>query len=193
MVNLGNDWDVLLKDEFQKEYYLKLRRSLVNEYKTNTIYPPMHDIFNALKFTSYNDVKVVLLGQDPYHGPGQAHGMCFSVKDGIAKPPSLVNIFTELQDDLGVAMPNSGCLEGWARQGVLLLNTVLTVRAGAANSHKGLGWELLTDKIIWLLSQREKPMVFLLWGANARSKKELIVNPQHFILEAAHPLSLIHI
>ena len=190
MVHIGNDWDELLRDEFQKEYYQRLRRALIVEYRTRTIYPDMYDIFNALKATPYHACKVVLLGQDPYHGPGQAHGMCFSVRPGVPKPPSLQNIFRELQDDVGVPEPADGCLVGWAKQGVLLLNTVLTVRAGQANSHRGLGWEMLTDRIISLLGEREKPMVFLLWGANARGKKRLLQNPRHLVLDCAHPSPL---
>jgi uracil-DNA glycosylase len=190
MVHIGNDWDVLLKEEFEKEYYLKLRQFLKSEYARSTIYPDMHDIFNALKYTPYEKVKIVILGQDPYHGPGQAHGLCFSVKKGVEKPPSLVNIFKELADETGVAPPKEGCLAVWAERGVLLLNTVLTVRRGEANSHKGKGWEILTDRIIELLNDREEPMVFLLWGANARSKAALIDNPDHLVLEAPHPSPL---
>ncbi|WP_130861591.1 uracil-DNA glycosylase [Bacilliculturomica massiliensis] len=190
MVNIGNDWDGLLEEEFEKAYYLKLREFLVEEYKTRRIYPSMYDIFNALKATPYEKVKAVILGQDPYHGPGQAHGMCFSVKKGVPQPPSLVNIFKEIQDDLGIQPPGHGYLQSWAEQGVLLLNTVLTVRAGAANSHRGKGWEIFTDKIISLLNDREEPIVFLLWGGNARSKTSLITNPRHLILTAAHPSPL---
>lgn len=187
MVQIGNDWDELLAGEFDKEYYQKLRKFLVEEYQHNTIYPDMHDIFNALKFTPYSQVRAVILGQDPYHGPGQAHGLSFSVQKGKRIPPSLVNIYQELRDDLGVQSPGHGCLEGWARQGVLMLNTVLTVRAKQANSHKGKGWEIFTDRIIELLNQRQAPMVFLLWGANAKAKQSLITNPNHLVLTAAHP------
>ncbi|MDR0356971.1 MAG: uracil-DNA glycosylase, partial [Clostridiales Family XIII bacterium] len=190
MVNIGNDWDSLLGEEFEKEYYLKLRRFLKSEYARTTVYPDMHDIFNALKFTPYGKVKVVILGQDPYHGPGQAHGLCFSVKKGVGKPPSLVNIFKELSDETGVAQPKDGYLAPWAERGVLLLNTVLTVRRGEANSHKGKGWEILTDRIIELLNDRGEPMVFLLWGANAKSKAALIGNPIHLVLTAPHPSPL---
>lgn len=190
MVNIGNDWDELLQDEFEKEYYLKLRQFLVTEYRSTTIYPSMYDIFNALKSTPYEKVKAVILGQDPYHGPGQAHGMCFSVKKGVPQPPSLVNVFKELKSDLDIDPPSHGYLQHWADQGVLLLNTVLTVRAGAANSHKGKGWEIFTDKVISLLSQRDKPMVFLLWGGNAKAKTALIRNPKHLILTSAHPSPL---
>ncbi len=190
MVSIGNEWDTLLAGEFKKDYYLRLRSILVNEYKTQTIYPNMYDIFNALKYTSYSDVKAVILGQDPYHGPGQAHGLCFSVKKGVEPPPSLKNIFKEIKDELGIEPPNHGELTAWTKQGVLLLNTVLTVRAGQANSHKGLGWESFTDKVIELLNERNKPMVFLLWGANARQKTTLITNPAHLILSCAHPSPL---
>lgn len=190
MVNIGNEWDSLLAEEFKKDYYLRLRSILANEYKTQTIYPNMYDIFNALKYTSYSDVKAVILGQDPYHGPGQAHGLCFSVKKGVEPPPSLKNIFKEIKDELGIEPPNHGELTAWTKQGVLLLNTVLTVRAGQANSHKGLGWESFTDKVIELLNERSKPMVFLLWGANARQKTTLITNPAHLILSCAHPSPL---
>ncbi len=190
MVQLNNTWDSLLQGEFQKEYYQKLRQILAREYQTQTIYPDMHDIFNALKTTDYPDVKAVILGQDPYHGPGQAHGFCFSVKPGVEPPPSLKNIYKELQTELGIPIPQTGHLLPWAKQGVLLLNTVLTVRAGQANSHKNLGWEILTDKVISLLNQREEPMVFLLWGANARAKQTLITNPNHLILSCAHPSPL---
>ena len=171
MVNLGNDWDALLAQEFSKEYYLKLREFLKAEYATQVIFPDMYDIFNALKETPYHRAKVVLLGQDPYHGPGQAHGMCFSVQPGTPKPPSLVNIFKELESDLGIPQPDTGFLLPWAREGVLLLNTVLTVRSGSPNSHKGKGWEEFTDCVIRLLNEREQPLVFLLWGAHARAKK----------------------
>lgn len=190
MVNIGNEWDELLKDEFEKEYYKKLRVFLKEEYKTQTIYPNMYDIFNALKYTSYSDVKVVIFGQDPYHGIGQAHGLCFSVKSGVTPPPSLKNIFKELNSDLGLEIPKTGELTKWAKQGVLLLNTVLTVREGQANSHRGMGWEYLTDKVTQLLNEREKPMVFMLWGGNAKQKLPFITNPQHCILTAAHPSPL---
>ena len=190
MVHLGNDWDQVLAGEFEKDYYLELRKFLKEEYSTRTIYPSMYDIFNALKHTAYKDVKVVILGQDPYHGPGQAHGMCFSVKKGVAVPPSLVNIYKELKEDVGFEIPNHGFLESWADQGVLLMNTVLMVRGGQANSNKGKGWEIFTDQVIRHLNDREQPMVFLLWGANAKSKRQLITNPKHMILTAAHPSPL---
>lgn len=190
MVNIGNEWDRLLADQFQSEYYQDLRRFLKYEYSHYIVYPHMNDIFNALRATDYKDVKVVLLGQDPYHGPGQAHGMCFSVRDGVEPPPSLVNIFKELKSDMGIDPPQSGNLTKWAQNGVLLLNTVLTVRAGQAGSHRNRGWEKLTDRIIQLLNDREKPMVFMLWGRPARQKAELITNPAHLILECAHPSPL---
>lgn len=190
MVHIGNDWDEILADEFQSEYYKKIRYWLKKEYEEQTIYPPMDDIFNALKYTPYADVKVVLLGQDPYHGAGQAHGLCFSVQPGVTPPPSLKNMFKEIQDDLGIAPPKGGTLTKWAKQGVLLLNTVLTVREASPNSHKNIGWTTFTDHIIERLNDHEKPIVFLLWGANARSKKKLITNSQHLILECAHPSPL---
>lgn len=189
MVNIGNSWDEILKDDFASESYAALRAFLISEYRSRTVYPDMHDIFNALKYTPYEKVKVVLLGQDPYHGPGQAHGMCFSVKPDVPAPPSLVNVFKEIEDDLGIHNV-SPYLVPWAEQGVLLLNTVLTVREGQPNSHKGKGWETLTDSIITKLNVREEPMVFLLWGGNARSKKQLITNPKHLILECPHPSPL---
>lgn len=190
MVKLGNDWDQLLEGEFEKEYYLKLRQFLISEYKSRPVYPDMYDIFNALKFTPHKNVKAVIIGQDPYHGPGQAHGLCFSVKKGVKKPPSLENIFKEMKDDLGLSIPSHGNLEKWAREGVMLLNTVLTVRGGQANSHKGQGWEIFTDQIIKLLNEREESMVFLLWGANAKAKQALITKPNHLVLTAAHPSPL---
>lgn len=191
MVNLENEWDSLLKDEFCKEYYLTLRKILRKEYKTRTIYPDMYDIFNALRMTSYSDVKAVIIGQDPYHGPDQAHGLSFSVKKGVAPPPSLKNIFKEIKDDTGI--DNSGKhgeLTAWAGSGVLLLNAVLTVRKDQANSHKGIGWEKFTDHIIELLNKREKPVVFILWGANAKAKASLITEKRHLVLTAAHPSPL---
>lgn len=191
MVCINNSWDELLKDDFNSEHYQKLRQFLKKEYFTKTIYPPMDDIFNALKFTDFNDVKAVILGQDPYHGEGQAHGLCFSVKKGIKPPPSLINIYKEQKQDLGIDQPlDNGDLTKWTKQGVLLLNTVLTVRKASPNSHKGMGWEEITDKVIKLLNDREKPVVFILWGANARAKKKLITNPNHLIIESAHPSPL---
>ena len=191
LVNLGNEWDTLLENEFKADYYLKLRQFLKQEYFSGiNIYPPMDNIFNALKSTSYSNVKAVILGQDPYHGAGQAHGLCFSVQRGVEPPPSLKNIFKELESDLGILPPNHGELTEWTKQGVLLLNTTLTVREASPNSHKGMGWEIFTDKVISLLNERKTPIVFLLWGANARAKKQLITNPAHLILECAHPSPL---
>lgn len=190
MVHIGNSWDDILAEEFKSEYYLKLREFLKREYASQTIYPDMYDIFNALKYTAYEDVKAVILGQDPYHGPNQAHGLCFSVKRGVMPPPSLQNMFKELQQDVGLPLPNNGELTDWTKQGVLLLNTVLTVRAGQANSHKGMGWEQLTDAVIRKLNEREKPIVFMLWGRNAKDKQQLITNPNHLVLTAAHPSPL---
>ena len=190
MVQFNNSWDILLKDEFQKPYYLNLRKFLVQEYKTQTIYPNMNDIFNALKYTDYKDVKVVMLGQDPYHQPNQAHGLCFSVKKGVKAPPSLQNMYKEIYAEYGYPIPDHGELTYWAEQGVLMLNTVLTVRESQPNSHKGMGWEIFTDNVISLLNLRPEPMVFLLWGANARAKKKIITNPNHLVLESAHPSPL---
>jgi len=190
MVSIENDWDDMLKDEFKKPYYLVLRKFLAEEYRTHTIYPDAYDIFNALRFTSYQDVKVVILGQDPYHGEGQAHGLCFSVQKGVDIPPSLLNIYKELRTELGLIIPNNGYLEKWAKQGILLLNTVLTVRANIANSHRKKGWEIFTNRVIEELNEREEPVIFLLWGNNAKEKMELITNPQHKILTAPHPSPL---
>ena len=190
MVQIGNDWDALLADEFHSEYYAQIRRVLKKEYAEHEVYPPMEDIFNALRYTAYADVKAVLLGQDPYHGPGQAQGLCFSVRPGVPLPPSLQNIFTELQNDMGLPAPHSGSLIPWAKEGVLLLNTTLTVRRGQANSHKNIGWTTFTDHVIQKLNAHERPVVFLLWGGNARSKKSLITAPQHLVLECAHPSPL---
>ncbi|WP_304206865.1 uracil-DNA glycosylase [Peptostreptococcus russellii] len=190
MVHIGNDWDEILKGEFEKEYYKNLREFLKKEYSTQEIFPNMYDIFNALKYTSYKDTKVVIIGQDPYHNVGQAHGLAFSVKPGVQTPPSLQNMYKELKDELDCFIPNNGYLVKWADQGVLLINTVLTVRAHNANSHKGMGWEIFTDNIIKYLSDREDPVIFLLWGANARSKKKIIDKNKHIILEAPHPSPL---
>lgn len=190
MVTLNNSWDDLLRSEFEKEYYIKLRQFLINEYRTMRIYPNMNNIFQALKLTSYEDVKVVILGQDPYHGPNQAHGLAFSVQPNVKVPPSLLNMYKELREDLHCFIPNNGYLESWANQGVLLLNTVLTVREGQANSHKNMGWELFTDKVISLLNHRNKPVIFLLWGNNAKDKMKLITNKHHYILTTVHPSPL---
>ena len=190
MVQLGNDWDKILCEEFKKEYYLKIREFLKTEYRTRVIYPPMFDIFNALKYTSYENTRVVILGQDPYHEKGQAHGLSFSVKRGVKIPPSLVNIYKELKSDLGVETPSHGDLSSWAEQGVLLLNATLTVRQGMANSHQNIGWSIFTDQVIKLLNESKNPTVFILWGGNARSKKKYITNKNHLIIESAHPSPL---
>lgn len=187
---LKNNWNSILSDEFQKEYYLKLRKFLINEYKTNTVYPDINNIFNALHYTDYKAVRVVILGQDPYHGENQAHGLSFSVMPCVSIPPSLKNIFKELNQDLGCTIPNNGYLKKWADQGVLLLNTVLTVRSREANSHKGKGWESFTDSVIYSLNKYDSPIVFVLWGKNAISKKKLITNPNHYIIESVHPSPL---
>ncbi len=185
-----NDWAIYLKDEFNKDYYTQLREKLKKEYKNYTVYPDMHDIFNALHLTSYSDTKVVILGQDPYHNEGQAHGLSFSVKPYVDIPPSLVNIYKELKSDLDIDPPNHGYLVKWAKEGVLLLNSVLTVRAHEAASHKFLGWERFTDNIIELLNERSKPVVFILWGAFAQSKASYITNGRHLVLQSAHPSPL---
>lgn len=190
MVHIGNDWDVLLKDEFSKDYYTDLRKFLKYEYSHFKIHPDMYDIFNALKWTSYKDTKAVILGQDPYHEENQAHGLAFSVQKGVAVPPSLLNMYKELNNEMGTYIPNNGYLEKWARQGVLLLNASLTVRNGAANSHRNKGWETFTSKIIELLNERSTPVIFLLWGNNAKEKKSIITNPLHYCLTAAHPSPL---
>ena len=190
MIDLGNDWNELLEEEFKKDYYLKLREFLKVEYSTRMIYPNMQNIFEALKHTSYKDTKVLILGQDPYHGENQAHGLAFSVQPQVQTPPSLQNIYKELKTDLDCFIPNNGYLMPWADQGVLLLNTALTVRANEANSHRNKGWEKFTDNIIELLNMRNEPVIFVLWGANARKKKELINMDKHYVLEAPHPSPL---
>jgi uracil-DNA glycosylase len=187
---LKNDWKIYLESEFQKDYYIKLRKFLTSEYNSKIIYPNMYDLFNALHFTPYENVKVVILGQDPYHGPNQSHGLSFSVNPGVKVPPSLVNIYKELKTDLDCYIPNNGYLKKWADQGVLLLNTVLTVRAAEANSHKNKGWEEFTTKIIEVLNEKETPIVFILWGNNAISKASLINNPKHLIIKSVHPSPL---
>lgn len=187
---LKNKWAEYLNEEFEKEYYQKLRQFLAQEYKTKTVYPDMYDIFNALHYTDYDDVKAVILGQDPYHGPGQAHGLSFSVKPGVAIPPSLKNMYKELQDDLGCYIPNHGYLKSWADQGVLLLNASLTVVASQANSHQKIGWEKFTDRVIQVLNERQDPVIFILWGANARNKGKLINTDKHYIIQSAHPSPL---
>lgn len=190
MLTICNEWDNLLKEEFKKEYYLRLMEFLKQEYSNNVIYPENKDIFNSIKEVSYKDVKVVIIGQDPYHGKGQAHGMAFSVKPGIKIPPSLVNIYKELKEDIGTYIPNNGYLMKWAKQGVLLLNTSFTVREGQPASHKGKGWEILTDEIIKILNRREEPIVFILWGNHAITKKKYIDSNKHLILESVHPSPL---
>ena len=187
---LKNDWAQYLNEEFEKDYYKNLRKFLAEEYRTKTIYPDMYDIFNALHYTPYKDVKIVILGQDPYHGVGQAHGLCFSVNDGVEFPPSLRNIFQEIQAETGTPVPVSGNLSRWARQGVFLLNTCLTVRAHQAFSHSGHGWETFTDEVIRLLSTRREHLVFLLWGAPAGKKASLIDASRHLVLRSPHPSPL---
>lgn len=190
MPPISNDWLPPLKEEFGKEYYKKLYQTVNKEYKTHVIYPAPDDLFNAFHFTPLSEVKVVILGQDPYHNEGQAHGLCFSVQYGVEIPPSLLNIYKELQEDLGCTIPSHGYLKKWADQGVLLLNTVLTVRAHEANSHRGIGWEEFTDAAIRILNEQDRPIVFMLWGSNAREKKTMLTNPKHLILEAPHPSPL---
>ena len=190
MISFNNNWDDILKDEFDKQYYLELREFLIKEYKSHLIYPDKYKIFEALKLTDYEDVKIVILGQDPYHGPNQAHGLAFSVSLGVPIPPSLLNIYKELERDINFRIPNHGYLVDWSKQGVLLLNTALTVRAGMANSHRGKGWEVFTDQVIRHLSLRDKPMVFLLWGKNAAEKEALIDTSKHLVLKAPHPSPL---
>lgn len=187
---IDNDWLAPLQAEFRKPYYAELYKFVSNEYNTTQVFPPSDDIFNAFHMTPLGEVKVVIIGQDPYHEPGQAHGLCFSVKPGVEIPPSLVNIYKELQDDLGCYIPNNGYLVKWARQGVLMLNTVLTVRAHRANSHHGRGWEEFTDAAIRALNTQDRPIVFILWGKPAQSKKSMLNNPNHLILEAPHPSPL---
>lgn len=190
MIKVNNDWDEILNREYNKEYYQKLRTILANEYNKYTVYPDMYNIFNAFKYTPYSNVKVVILGQDPYHNVGQAHGLAFSVQPDVDIPPSLKNIFKEMHDDIGFTIPDNGCLTKWAENGVFLLNTSLTVRAHSPNSHKNIGWETFTDNIISELNDRNDPIVFLLWGANARSKANLITNDKHLVLQAPHPSPL---
>lgn len=190
MIKITSEWDEILKEEFSSQSYLELREFLKKEYSSHTIYPPMFDIFNSMKMTAFNDIKIVLLGQDPYHNEGQAMGLSFSVPDGIDRPPSLVNMFKELKAELDIPISMSGNLTGWAKQGILLLNSVLTVRAHQANSHKGKGWEIFTDSIIKKISDKRENVVFLLWGANARSKRDLIDKEKHLVLECAHPSPL---
>jgi len=187
---IGNDWDLILKDEYQKDYFKKLNTFIINEYNTKICYPKMSEIFKAFQNTDYNDVKVVILGQDPYHGEGEAEGLSFSVKKGIIKPPSLVNIFTELKNDLGYDIPKNGSLESWSKQGVLLLNSSLTVVKDSPKSHSNIGWEIFTDAVIKLINKKTTPVVFILWGSDARSKKSLITNNIHYVIESPHPSPL---
>jgi len=189
-INVGNDWQAIFDIEEKKDYYIKLRENLVKEYSSQTIFPDKNDIFNAFQYCSYADTKVCIIGQDPYHDVNQAHGLAFSVQEGVKVPPSLVNIYKELKDDMDIDIDQSGCLDRWAKQGVLLLNAVLTVRAHQAASHRKLGWEQFTDNAIIQLNEREKPVVFILWGNFARKKKELITNEHHYIIESAHPSPL---
>lgn len=187
---IGNSWDLLLNDEYEKEYFKKLQAFVINEYKTKIIYPKISEIFKAFIETKYEDVKVVILGQDPYHGENQAEGLSFSVKVGIDKPKSLINIFAELKDDIGCKIPNNGSLVPWAKQGVLLLNSTLTVIKDNARSHAEKGWEIFTDEVIKIINKKNTPVVFILWGSDARSKKALITNPKHYVIESAHPSPL---
>jgi uracil-DNA glycosylase len=189
-MQLPPDWQAVLAEEFDKPYFKELQQFVAEERRKHAVYPPAEDVFNAFKHTPFRRVKVLLLGQDPYHGPGQAHGMCFSVRPGIKPPPSLVNMFKELRDDLGCKVPNNGYLVPWADQGVMLLNAVLTVRAGEPNSHKDRGWEKFTDAVIRALNEREKPVVFVLWGAYAQKKAKLITEDRHRVVKAAHPSPL---
>ncbi len=190
ITTIQNDWQALLQSEFEKDYFKELWSFIINEYDTQIIYPEQNDVFSAFQLTAYKDVRIVILGQDPYHGPGQAHGLSFSVQPGIKKPPSLVNIYKELQTDLGCYIPNNGSLIKWAKQGVLLLNTVLTVRKGQAHSHKNNGWETFTNQIISLLNERPEPIIFILWGRPAQEKVKRITGTHHYILEAPHPSPL---
>ena len=184
---IGNEWDLILESEFKKEYFLNIVDFIDREYDFKTIYPPYDEIFNAFKLTSINDVKVVILGQDPYHEKGQAHGLAFSTPEGRPIPRSLKNIFKEINNEYDFPIPDSGCLENWARQGVFLLNTVLTVEEGNANSHSDCGWQIFTDNVIKILNKQNQPIVFLLWGKQAEKKKELITNPNHLVLITSHP------
>lgn len=190
MPPISNDWAKYLQPEYKKPYYRDLYLKVNEEYRTRKIFPPADDIFNAFHLTPLANVKAVILGQDPYHNDGQAHGLCFSVKPPVAPPPSLVNIYQELHDDLGCYIPNNGYLNKWAEQGVLMLNTVLTVRAHQANSHRGIGWEQFTDAAIRILNEQDRPIVFLLWGRPAQMKEKMLNNPNHLILKAPHPSPL---
>ena len=190
MINLNDEWKNALAEEFEKQYFKNLWEKVSEEYKTNEIFPPEEDVFNAFNYTPLSKVKCVIIGQDPYHNVGQAHGLCFSVKPEVAIPPSLVNIYKELHDDVGFEIPDNGYLEKWANQGILMLNTVLTVRAHEANSHKGLGWEKFTDAVIKVLNEQDRPIVYLLWGAPAQKKAAKVDNPKHLLLKAPHPSPL---
>ena len=190
MAAISNDWLPVFQGEFRKPYYKQLYQTVMKEYNTRKIYPAPDDIFNAFQLTPFHKVKAVILGQDPYHGEGQAHGLCFSVKPDVEIPPSLVNIYQELHDDLGCYIPNNGYLTKWAKQGVLMLNTVLTVRAHQANSHRGMGWEQFTDAAIRILNEQDRPIVFILWGSPAQKKAQMLNNPKHLILKAPHPSPL---
>lgn len=187
---LKNDWNDLLEEEFHKDYYKELRKLLIEEYKTQKIFPPADEIFNAFNYTAYKDVKVLILGQDPYHNYNQAHGLSFSVRDGIKIPPSLKNIYKELNDDLGIEIPKTGYLVDWAKEGIMLLNTTLTVRAHSPMSHSKIGWEIFTNRVIEILDKKDKPMVFILWGKHAQSKEKLIKNKNHLIIKGPHPSPL---
>ncbi|MGL5052745.1 MAG: uracil-DNA glycosylase [Cetobacterium sp.] len=190
MLKIGNDWDNILKSEFEKEYFLKIKDVLKSEYIKNTIYPPREDIFTAFKLTQYQDVKIVILGQDPYHGSGQAHGLAFSVRKGIKIPPSLRNIYKEILSEGEGETFNHGCLESWAKQGVFLLNATLTVRESEANSHSKIGWTIFTDEVIKKINEKQEPVIFVLWGNNAKAKKKYITNKNHFVIEGVHPSPL---
>lgn len=187
---IGNDWDKLLEEEYKKEYFINLQKFIIEEYKRKEVYPKMSEIFKAFVKTSYDNIKVVIIGQDPYHGENEAEGLSFSVKIGIQKPPSLLNIFTELKNDLNYPIPNHGSLVSWAEQGVLLLNSTLTVVKDTPKSHSNKGWEIFTDEVIKLINKKTTPVVFILWGSDARSKKSFITNSKHLIIESAHPSPL---
>ena len=184
---IGNSWDIYLKDEFKKDYFKEILKQVEKEYKEKTCYPPKNEIFNAFRYTTYENLKVVIIGQDPYHGVNQAEGLSFSVKNTVSRPPSLQNIFKELESDLGIKVSNNNSLVPWAKEGVLLLNAVLTVEEKKPASHQGIGWETFTDEVIKIINKKEEPVVFILWGNFARNKKKLITNPNHFIIESPHP------
>ncbi|WP_432204860.1 uracil-DNA glycosylase [Cetobacterium somerae] len=190
MLRIGNDWDKILKEEFEKDYFLNMKEFLKKEYLERTIYPPNNEIFTAFRLTSYKDIKIVILGQDPYHGPGQAHGLAFSVKKGIALPPSLRNIYKEIINEEEGKVFNHGCLESWSEQGIFLLNATLTVRAGEPNSHSKIGWSTFTDEVIKKINEKKEQVIFVLWGNNAKAKKKFITNPNHIVIEGVHPSPL---